>query len=273
MSLLAVMAILGPALVGIMVGAWLLQKRTGNIGWVDVVWTFGTGAIGACAALIPSPTGAPMTWRQIVVAGLACVWSIRLGIHVALRVARTAEDRRYVALRATWGKGLQPRLFWFLQAQAMCATLLAVAMFVAAHNPAPAVRLLDIAAIAVLVAAICGEALADRQLQCFTADPDNKGRVCNVGLWAWSRHPNYFFEWIVWLAYPLFAFGADYPQGWLAWLAPAVMYAVLVHGTGIPPLEEHMSRSRGGAWDAYRQRTSIFLPIPPWCGRRGKLRP
>jgi len=123
------------------------------------------------------------------------------------------------------------------------------------------------------VAAILGEALADRQLLRFKSDPDNEGRVCDAGLWAWSRHPNYFFEWAVWLAYPLFAFGGDYPQGWLAWLAPAVMYAVLVHGTGIPPLEEHMSRSRGGAWDAYRQRTSIFLPIPPWCGRRGKLRP
>ena len=98
-------------------------------------------------------------------------------------------------------------------------------------------------------------------------DPANQGRVCDVGLWRWSRHPNYFFEWFGWLAYPVIALSIDhplsYPWGWATLLAPVFMYWILVHVTGIPPLETQMLRSRGDRYRHYQSRTSAFFPLPP----------
>jgi steroid 5-alpha reductase family enzyme len=116
----------------------------------------------------------------------------------------------------------------------------------------------------ILFAAIVGEAIADRQLRAFKSDPANRDAICDVGLWRWSRHPNYFFEWLLWLAYPIIAidFAGHNPYGWLSLAAPICMYWILVHVSGIPPLEDHMLRSRGEAFRAYQKRTRPFLPLP-----------
>jgi steroid 5-alpha reductase family enzyme len=118
--------------------------------------------------------------------------------------------------------------------------------------------------IAILIGAVIGEAVADWQLRRFGAVPANRHAVCDVGLWAWSRHPNYFFEWLAWIAYPIIAIDpAGYnPYGWIALAAPTLMYWVLVHVSGIPPLERHMLRSRGDAFRGYQCRTRAFFPWP-----------
>ena len=116
---------------------------------------------------------------------------------------------------------------------------------------------------ALIAMAILGAAIADRQLASFIADPANAGRVCDRGLWSWSRHPNYFFEFIGWCAWPVFAFDPAWPAGWFALAAPAMMYWLLVHVSGIPPLERVMLASRGAAYAAYQARTSAFFPMPP----------
>jgi steroid 5-alpha reductase family enzyme len=119
-----------------------------------------------------------------------------------------------------------------------------------------------------LVIAIVGEAIADRQLATFRADPKNRGQVCDVGLWGMSRHPNYFFEWFGWLAYPAIAIDlGSYPWGWIALCGPALMYWLLVYASGIPPLEAHMLRSRGAAFRAYQDRVNAFWPGPPRARR------
>ena len=151
-------------------------------------------------------------------------------------------------------------MFWFLQIQAAAAALLALSMLLAARNPRPP-SWLDAAGVAVLLFAIVGEAIADRQLKEFRA---GRAGVCDIGLWGWSRHPNYFFEWLGWVAYPLFAIG--YGWGWLALAAPVFMYWLLVHVSGIPPLEQHMLRSRGDAFRDYQAQIGAFFPFPP--GRR-----
>jgi steroid 5-alpha reductase family enzyme len=250
------------ALSAIMAGAWLVQQRTGNSGWVDTIWTFGLGIVGLGSTLAPfQETGS----RQIVVAIMISLWAARLGLHIASRSRGIADDPRYAEMAEQWGNDAPHQMFWLLQKQAWVTTPLALAVFLAAHNSAPLFRIQDIVAILVMAAAIIGEAVADHQLRAFKADPQNKGRVCDAGLWAWSRHPNYFFEWLGWVAYPLLAIdiAGTYGLGWLALLAPACMCWLLVYVSGIPPLEAHMLRSRGQAFRNYQARTSAFFPMPP----------
>ena len=106
---------------------------------------------------------------------------------------------------------------------------------------------------------------ADRQLKAVRADPDSRGKVCTAGLWGLSRHPNYFFEWLGWVAYPVIAISlaGDWSLGWLSLIGPVLMYWLLVHVSGIPPLEVHMLKSRGEAFKRYMARTSAFFPLPP----------
>jgi steroid 5-alpha reductase family enzyme len=249
--------------------AWVVQRRLHNAGWVDVFWSFGTGIAGAAAALVPLP-GGQGGWpgfRALAVGGLALLWGCRLGLYLARRTATGhREDVRYARFRQEWGARFQPRLFWFLMIQAAVATLLALCVMLAAHNPAPGFRLADLAGLALLIAAVLGEGLADRQMQHFRANPANRGKVCDTGLWSLSRHPNYFFECLAWCAYPCFAIGPHYPWGYAALLGPAAMVWLLTAVSGIPPLEREMVAERGDAYRAYQAKVSAFLPLPP--GRR-----
>lgn len=260
-ALLAVSA----ALSAVMTLAWLVEQRTGNSGWIDTVWTFGLGAVGIVAALTPTSSMTGLTARQQIVAALLGIWSLRLGAHIARRTAGIKDDPRYAKLRKDWGAAQARWQMWLLlQKQALVSIPMAMAVFVAAHNPLP-LRFQDSVAIVVLLIGIGGEMLSDRQLRRFASKPGNKGKICDSGLWAWSRHPNYFFEWYGWLAYPLFAvdFSGAYPWGWIAVAAPLCMYWLLVHVSGIPPLEEHMLKTRGDKFRAYQRRTSAFFPMPP----------
>jgi steroid 5-alpha reductase family enzyme len=253
----------------LMAGAWMVRERTGNSGWVDTIWTFSLGLVGAGSALWPV-AGSPPNARQWLVAALVAIWSLRLGLHIAVRTLGITDDPRYAAFAREWGVDASWKMFVFLQNQGLGSIPLAFAIFVAAHFPYHQLRPQDYLAALILIAAIAGEALADAQLKRFREQPGNQGRVCDIGLWRWSRHPNYFFEWLGWLAYPVIAISLDdplfYPWGWASLLAPAFMYWILVHVTGIPPLEEQMLRSRGERYRDYQSRTSLFFPRPP---RRG----
>jgi steroid 5-alpha reductase family enzyme len=257
----------------LMAGAWLVQQRTGNSGWVDTIWTFAVGLVGAGSALWPVADAAPNA-RQWLVAALVAIWSVRLGLHIAVRTAAIPDDPRYAAFAREWGVDSPRRMFVFLQNQGFGSIPLVFAIFVAARFPQAALRIEDYLGALILLIGIAGEAFADAQLRNFRIDPANKGRVCDVGLWRWSRHPNYFFEWFGWLAYPVIAipigdplyYPLYYPWGWASLLAPLFMYWILVHVTGIPPLEQQMLRSRGERYRDYQSRTSMFFPLPPQKG-------
>lgn len=265
--MLPVIALIGACLFlsAVMFAAWLVQRRTGNAGWSDAFWSFGLGAAGTVLAMVPVAGTQYPTPRQMVVAALVAIWGLRLGSHIARRSLNGPEDSRYAQFRKEWGGDFQRRLFAFLQIQAAAGAFLALSMLAAAQNPDPHFRVQDVLALGVLAAAVVGEGIADRQLRAFAQNPNNRGRVCDRGLWAWSRHPNYFFEWIGWFAYPLFAIDltGTYPWGWLALTGPAFMYWLLVHVSGIPPLEAHMLRSRKMAFENYRQRVPAFFPRKP----------
>jgi steroid 5-alpha reductase family enzyme len=263
LQLIVLAATMGLALASIMTIAWFVQKRTGHTGWIDVAWTFGTGIVAALASLAPlSENGASA--RQVIVALLVALWALRLGGHILARTWKVGDDPRYRELIRQWGPRADLRMFLQLQSQAAVGLILALSVALAAHNPRPALGVADFLGIALLVGALVGEAVADWQLRRFKDDPANRGKVCERGLWSLSRHPNYFFEWLCWLAYPLIAIdlSGQHPFGWMALLAPACMYWVLVHVSGIPPLEEHMLRSRGAEFRALQERTRPFFPFP-----------
>lgn len=268
MTLAALLAALAVGLSATMAGAWAVALATGRAGWIDAIWSFAVGLAALPAALLPLGPGQPAA-RQIAVAALAAAWSVRLGWHIARRTVGGGDDQRYARLREEWGGAFRRRLFLFLQVQAACSFLLVVSVLVAARNPAPGWRVGDGVGIALLAAAVIGEAAADRQLRRFRANPQNRGRVCDHGLWAVSRHPNYFFEWLGWLAYaPIAIDPGGYPWGWIALSGPALMYWLLVYASGIPPLEAHMLRSRGAAFRAYQARVNAFWPGPPRTARQ-----
>ncbi len=253
-------------LVVVMALVWAATLRPGRSGWIDVVWSLATGGAGALAALVPVAGVMPAP-RALLVAALVLAWGLRLGLHIASRTEAGHDDPRYAVLRAEWGGDFAARSFWFLQIQALAAMMLAGCAALAAHDPAPGWRWQDGLGVAIVLLAIGGEAVADRQLQRFRAGAGrgpNSGQVCDVGLWGLSRHPNYFCEWLVWVGLAVIAVdpAGGYAAGWLALAGPLLMYGLLVHVSGIPPLEAHMLRSRGEAFRAYQARVSAFWPLP-----------
>lgn len=243
----------------IMALAWWVVVSSGRPGWADTFWSYGTGLVGVVAVWWSA--AGMMSGRTLLVMALLALWALRLGTHIARRTLIGGDDPRYAELRRGWGERYRSQLFVFLQVQAVAALVLVVAALAAAGNPAP-LGLGDMLGVVIALLAITGEAVSDAQLRAFKADRADADRVCDVGLWSLSRHPNYFFEWLHWLAYVPIGVSLAYPLGWLTLLAPAMMYWLLVHVSGIPPLETHMLRTRGDRFLAYQQRVRAFWPVP-----------
>ena len=244
------------AAAALMAVLWLVQRTRGNAGIVDVAWSLATAALGVAFAL--AAAGEPR--RRVVVAAMVGLWGLRLGLHLWARVAREPEDGRYRELRETWGGAAGRNLFAFYQVQALWAVLFALPMLAAAGSHAP-LGVVDAIGVALWLVAVIGETIADRQLARFKADPARRGGVCRDGLWRYSRHPNYFFEWIHWWAYCALGVGA--PLWWVPPLGVVAMGWFIVRVTGIPPTEAQALRSRGDAYRRYQRETSAFVPWPP----------
>jgi steroid 5-alpha reductase family enzyme len=234
---------------------WGVQRARGNAGIVDVAWSFTTALLGAGFAYVADG----LDQRRLIVACMVLVWGVRLGGHLWRRVSSEREDGRYQRMREEWGDTFQPKMFAFFQVQALWAMMFALPMLAAARNEAP-LGWLDAIGVLVWLVALSGESIADRQLARFRANPANRGRVCREGLWRYSRHPNYFFEWLHWWVYVLLAIGS--PLWWLPILGVAVMFLFLTRVTGIPPTEAQALRSRGDAYRAYQRTTNAFFPGP-----------
>jgi steroid 5-alpha reductase family enzyme len=263
LSLIVLLAATAAGLSAVMSFAWLLQRRTGQSGWIDATWSFAIGAAGVALALAPLGGDAPGA-RQYMVAAFALAGALRLGAHIVSRSLNAGEDPRYHALAVEWGADFPRRLFWFLQIQAACAFLLSLAVFLAARNPSPFPAATDLLGALLLAAAISGEAWSDATLARFRKTSGPGRSVCDEGPWGWSRHPNYFFQWLSWVGFAVVAmnFSGEWPQGFLALLAPAFMYWLLAHVSGVPPLEKHMLESRGDAFRAYQASVNVFFPGP-----------
>ena len=246
-------------LCGLFALLYAVARRMDNYGIVDIAWSYAFGALATLYALL----GPGWPARRALIAAMAVMWSTRLGTHLFIRVMghHPVEDGRYVQLRHDWAGNFAAKMFGFFQMQAVSVVLLGAAFLLACLNPAPALRPLELAGAALWLVAISGESLADAQLAAFKRDAANQGRVCDAGLWHYSRHPNYFFEWLIWVAY--FVFAVASPWGWLAIVGPASILFLLLRVTGIPMTEEQSLRSRGDAYRRYQQTTSAFVPWFP----------
>lgn len=242
----------------VMLALWLWQIRSKRADWVDAAWALLIGLQAIAFAVV----GDGAIEKRLVGVLLAAIWSQRLAVHLIRRLAaQDEEDGRYQAMRAHFGQRANLFFFFFFLVQAFVAWLFALPAWVVVNDPSPALDGWVIAGVAIWFVSLAGESLADRQLAAFKAEAANQGKVCRAGLWRYSRHPNYFFEWLHWFSYPLVAMGA--PHQWLAWLGPVVMLLFLYRVSGIPYTEKQSLKSRGDAYREYQRTTSPFVPWPP----------
>jgi len=234
---------------------WLWQRSHANAGIVDVLWAGGTGMSAVLFAMM----GDGAAWPRVILAVLGGLWGTRLATHLWTRVRGETEDGRYRTLRAHW-HGSQFKFFLFFQFQALLIVLFSLPFLAVARNP-HGLGTWILIGIMIWLGSVIGESIADRQLARFRADKANQGRTCRDGLWRYSRHPNYFFEWLHWFAYVCLALGS--PVAWLAWAGPAVMYVFLRWISGIPYVETQALQNRGDDYRAYQRSTSILIPWFP----------
>ncbi|HEY0230294.1 MAG TPA: DUF1295 domain-containing protein [Dokdonella sp.] len=248
---------LGASLV--MLGGWLQQRRTRNAGIVDVLWS----ACMAGAAVFYAACASGALLPRLLVAVLGGIWGCRLALHLWRRVSHEPEDGRYRYLREHWNDD-QQRFLLFFMAQGLLTALFSLPFWMAAHNPHAHWSVWMAGGVLVWLISLGGETIADRQLARFRADPAHRGQTCRSGLWRYSRHPNYFFEWLHWFAYVLLSIGSG--AGWVAasLSGPALMLISLYWVTGIPFTEAQALRSRGADYRDYQRTTS---PLIPWFPR------
>lgn len=246
----------------IMFLVWIWAVKIKNGGVVDIFWSYNFPVI----AIILLISGQGYEPRVYLISGMVLVWGIRLGTHLAKRVISHIheEEGRYAQLRKEWAPHEDRKLFWFFQAQGISNVLLALPFFIITANKNEGLITLEYIGFALWITALTGEAVADWQLDRFKRNPDNKGKVCDIGLWYYSRHPNYFFEWMIWVSYFIFALGS--PYGYWAVTSPAIILYLLINITGIPATEEQSLRSKGELFRRYQQTTSAFIP---WMKKRG----
>lgn len=243
-------------IVPVMVVFWIIGERIKNAGIVDVVWAASYGLLAVVFAM--TQAGPPD--RKMLLLGAVLPWSLRLAFYLAGRFMREFphEDGRYHAMREAWGAKASQMMFWVFQFQGLLIILLSMPLAVIAADQEPHLRLNDYIGGALCSIGFLGEWAADDQLRKFKSQPDNKGKVCSAGLWNYSRHPNYFFEWLVWVG--IFVIAAGCPGGLFTIYAPLLMLYLLTKVSGVKMTEEHASKSRGEQYANYQKTTSAFIP-------------
>ena len=237
---------------------WLWQRQRNNAGIVDVLWAVGLAVSAVLNGIFGSGAAAP----RVLVATLGGIWGVRLAGHLWIRMRIEPEDGRYqAAARWGWGQG-QGQLKWFglFQFQALLIALFSIPFAAAAANPATHIVWLAIA-LGVWNVSVLGESRADHQLAQFRSIPANRGKTCRAGLWRYSRHPNYFFEWLHWFSYVALSVGAH--PIWTCLYGPVVMYVFLRWISGVPYTEAQAVRTRGEDYRQYQRTTSVLIPWWP----------
>lgn len=237
---------------------WVISLKIKNAAIVDVGW--GASILFYC--LVYFFNDSAINAKEFLILIAVGIWSSRLSSYLFFeRILGHEEEGRYKKLREYFKTNISFKMFWFFQSQALFNGFLSIPFLIIALNSDGTVRLLDIIAFLVSLAGIWGETLSDDQLKQFKSNPSNKGKVCEVGLWGYSRHPNYFFESLIWIGYAMFGMSEAY--GVLGLIAPMLILYTLLKFTGIPATEEQAVRSKGDLYRDYQRRVSAFIPWIP----------
>ena len=237
---------------------WLLHFPLRNAAIVDVGWVMGI----ALLAMLYAVHGVGYWRRTVFLASMVLLWALRLGFHLLFtRVNGQPEEGRYVELRRKWSSHIGLKFLLFFEAQALLCGVLSLPFALAMHDPTKGPPEFENWGLGIWVVAFLGEMIADSQLKRFKLNPQNKVRVCNVGLWHYSRHPNYFFEFLIWVSFAIVALPAQY--GYLGLISPVLILFLLFRVSGIPATEEQAIRSKGEAYRKYQRSTSAFVPWFP----------
>ncbi|MFF3067004.1 DUF1295 domain-containing protein [Kitasatospora sp. NPDC057936] len=254
------LAVTAAAVLAIMLATFVVGVRTGRHRAVDVAWGLAFAELALVGYLLSDGRGDP--GRRVLVTVLVAVWGVRLSAHLWWRARGLPEDRRYARMLARVPEGparvryalrkvylLQAAIVWFVSLPVQAAQ----------YVPSPP-GALAWAGVGLWSVGLAFEAVGDRQLTRFKADPANRGRIMDRGLWRYTRHPNYFGDACVW--WGVFLLVADTPVGWAFVLSPLLMTWLLAFGSGKPMLERRLAAERPG-WAEYAARTSGFVPLPP----------
>ncbi|HEY5625635.1 MAG TPA: DUF1295 domain-containing protein [Dehalococcoidia bacterium] len=244
---------------GYMVVLWAVSLFLRNASIVDVFW--GPGFIAAAGAYFAF-SGDGYEGRQLLVLALVAAWAIRLGAHILARNAGQGEDPRYRKWRDTWtGPFWLRSLFQVFLLQGLILWVVSAPLLASMHNAEPdALVATDFLGVAIWCVGFFFEAVGDWQLARFKSDPANEGKVMDRGLWRYTRHPNYFGDATLW--WGLFVIAAGTTDGWITVFSPVVMTFLLLRVSGVALLESGMKRRRPD-YQAYVERTSAFIPLPP----------
>lgn len=246
----------------IMALCWLIVTYNQRAGLVDVAWSFCI-ALNVMIAAFWLDT-APISVR-IFIGCASSIWFLRLTWHLLRRYwHESEEDRRYANMRRAMGQFKHLGFLAFFMFQAGLAILFSYPMLSLLSTTviqwSEWTHWALIAAAIMMLLAFIGESTADQQLYRFKQKPEHHGKTMDQGLWKYSRHPNYFFEWLHWFAYPILGLAAGQ---YLLWIYPLLMWTFLYYITGIPFSEQQALRHRGQNYRDYQQRTSMFIPWQP----------
>jgi steroid 5-alpha reductase family enzyme len=234
---------------------WVIYYFVGHSSIVDLGWSLGfVFAVWADFIL-----GDGNFWKKGVLTLMVSLWGLRLAFHLFQRVKSTQDDLRYVKIKEKWGPDNQQLKFlgMFLF-QGMLVVILTIPFIVVCHNSDPVWHLSEVVGIVFWLIGLWGETAADWQLRQFKNGGMSNGKVLQDGLWRYSRHPNYFFEFIIWIGFFIFSWQA--PGGALAIISPLLILFLLTNVSGIPLAEEMSLSSKGDDYREYQRTTSAFIP-------------
>ncbi len=250
------------AVIGTVVGVlWLISLRLHDVSFIDAFWPVGFGVV-AWTTYIAVAAQHP---RALLLLGFTSLWSIRLGTYLLSRWKHEPhEDKRYQAMRRKDPKFTFTSLYKVFGLQGVLIVLVGVPVMFGIANATAPLGWLDALGVLLFSAGFMFESIADSQLSAFKRKTDNVGKVLQTGLWAWSRHPNYFGNTLIW--WGLFAIAVSDPQNIWTFVGPAIMTWLIIKVSGADLLERGLHRSKPG-YEAYVSRTSKFIPLPPRTGR------
>ena len=228
-----------------------------NAGIIDVLWGFSFAILAAYFSF----TSEGHEYRRILLGSIAFIWASRLGIHLLIRCWKLhpKEDGRYSELRKKWGPNSTLKMFVFFHFQGLAIIIFSLIFAVPTWNQDPKISPVEYLGLLTILIAIAGESLADLQLSRFKNN-NSPNEVCNTGLWNYSRHPNYFFQWLAWVGFFIFSINSG---GWWTIYCPILMLFLLLKVTGVSNNEKQNLISKGNAYKKYQKTTSSFIPLPP----------